>query len=138
MEKKSYKNLYLDILKIGADKANNGLSYKDLKSELEEKKGYDFKNDCIEKAVKHWFSNCFVHLDDDENHRTKEICTKDKNLPKLEDHLNCNYILKGDACLTLLNYNNTKRTLKVALCSCIVAFLTLLYTLLDKFLFNCL
>lgn len=126
---KSYGKLYLHILEIGMKKVNEGLSYNELKSELQ-KKNYDFENDCIEKAVKHWLVQNFVHLDEDDNHCTKEI---DTNLPNLEEHKEFHFILKGDACLSLLNYQNANRTLTATKITLIIAVLALLYNCITSF-----
>jgi hypothetical protein len=90
-----YKRLYLDILKIGQNSVNTGLSFNDLKCKLEQK-GYDFKNDCIELAVKQWFYDSFHHRGADDNQY--------KTIEDLDNHLDCNYNLKGESCLKLISY----------------------------------
>lgn len=90
-----YKKLYLDILMIGQNSVNTGLSFNDLKCKLEQK-GYDFKNDCIELAVKQWFYDSFHHRGADDNEY--------KTIEDLDNHLDCNFILKGESCLKLISY----------------------------------
>jgi len=90
-----YKKLYLDILKIGHNSVNTGLSFNDLKCKLEHK-GYDFKNDCIELAVKQWFYDSFHHRGADDNEY--------KTIDNLDNHLDCNFILKGESCLKLISF----------------------------------
>lgn len=97
--KQTYDKLYLSILEIGQSRVNGGLSYNDLCTELE-KEGYDFENDCIELAVQNWFINSFIHYKDD-------CVVEIKDIKDLEEHLDCNFILKGEACLALLGYKTS-------------------------------
>jgi hypothetical protein len=131
MHKKSYKKLYLNILKIAIYKADGGLSYKELVLKLT-KKGYDISNDCIEKAVKHWFVDSFEHYDDTEN-GTKLI--KIDTL-ELEKHKECNCILKGKACLDFLEYQNAKATLNATIIAMIIAIVAIILGLWDKINFS--
>tara|TARA_R110002049_G_scaffold133671_2_gene293072 strand:+ start:56 stop:421 length:366 start_codon:yes stop_codon:yes gene_type:complete len=112
---KKYNTLYLDILKIGSIKLSDGLSYDVLKKELE-KKGYDFENDCIELAVKQWFYDSFHHYADD-NELT--------NVYDLENHLHCNFILKGASALKLIEFKTSRNRLRVAMCSLFIALIAI-------------
>lgn len=116
--KKNYDSLYLDILRIGRSKVSEGLSYNVLK-ELLQSKGYDFENDCIELAVKQWFIDSFTHYDQD--------LEPFQELKDLDEHLNCNFILKGESALTILEYETSKRNIKIAFYSLTVAMLSLIY-----------
>lgn len=100
-KKKTYKKLYLKILKFGQIKVDKGLSYNDLKRELIQK-GYDFDNDCIELAVKQWFYDSFHHIGADDNPYS--------NINDLNNHLDCNFILKGESCLKLLSYETSRNS----------------------------
>lgn len=116
-----YDKLYLDILKIGSSKLDSGLSYNDLKSELE-KKGYDFENDCIELAVKQWFYDCFHHYADKD-----EI----KSVYDIDKHLDCNWILKGSSCLAMVEHKTSKYNLDIARIALLVAFIALIMQCAD-------
>jgi hypothetical protein len=115
----NYSKLYIDILKIGVNKLNTGLSYVVLKEELE-KKGYNFNNDCIELAVKQWFFDCF-------HHRTSVDEIED--LHDIDDHLKCNWVLKGDSCLTLVEHKTSIRNLRIAIIAIVISTISLLLQL---------
>ncbi len=115
----TYKKLYTDILKIGVEKLNTGLSYSVLIEELK-KKGYNFDNDCIEIAVKQWFFDCFHH---------KTATDKIETLHDIDNHLYCNWILKGESCLVLIEHNTSKRNLKIAMIAIIISIVSLLFQL---------
>lgn len=127
MKVKSYDRLYLDILKIGRKKVGEGLSYNKLKEHLI-KKGYDFENDCIELAVKQWFCDSFCHQGQEDNPYNSIL--------DLDNHLDCNFILKGDASLRLIEYDTSKRSKWVTIISLGVALfaigITLFQTLTNK------
>lgn len=119
-QKHRYKKLYLDILKIGQNSVNTGLSFNDLKCKLEQK-GYDFKNDCIELAAKQWFYDSFHHRGADDNEY--------KTIEHLDSHLDCNFILKGESCLKLISYRTSwfsmmtaRFALGISLCAFLVGF----------------
>ncbi|MDR1725506.1 MAG: hypothetical protein LBR28_03845 [Bacteroidales bacterium] len=131
MCKKSYKKLYLHILKAGIKKLGSGLSYNELISELK-KKGYDIDNDCIDKAIKHWFVDSFAHYDNTEN-GTEQI---EMDTVKLENHKYCGCILKGKSCLAYLEYQNSRRTLKATGIAALIALIALLYTVFGNCLIN--
>jgi len=101
VKKKSYKKLYLTILRIGQDKVHEGVSYNQLKAELV-KKGYDFDNDCIELSVKQWFYESFHHTGADNNPYS--------SVEDLNKHLDCSFILKGESCLKLLGYETSRNS----------------------------
>lgn len=98
------KDLYLKILRIGQTVIDLGLSYNLLKRQLEES-GYDFSNSCIEVAVKQWFFDSFHHKGQD----GKLIEVED-----LDEHLDCRFVLKGDAALKLADYETARTNLKIA------------------------
>ncbi len=121
---KNYDNLYLDILTIGRETVQNGISYNELKQKLGDK-GYDFSNDCIELAVKQWFFDSFHHRDEDDNPIT---CVH-----QIEEHLDCSFILKGESCLMLIDHRKAKRNLGVAWLSFAAALLSIAYSLVHDF-----
>lgn len=127
MKVKSYDRLYLDILKIGRKKVGEGLSYNELK-DLLIKKGYDFENDCIDLAVRQWFCDSFCHQGQEDNPYNSIL--------DLNNHLDCNFILKGDASLRLIEYDTSKRSKWVAIISLGVALfaigITIFQTLTNK------
>jgi len=98
---KSYKKLYLRILRIGVNRVHEGVTYNELKAELV-KQGYDFENDCIELSVKQWFYDSFNHTGADDNPYT--------SVKDLENHLDCSFILKGESCLKLLSYETSRNS----------------------------
>jgi len=97
-----------------------GLSYDLLKSELE-KKGYDFSNDCIELAVKQWFIDCFHHYVEDEEESSVVI----NSIKDLEEHLDCNFILKGNICLSYVEHRTSQNNLKLTYAALGIAVLSL-------------
>ncbi|KAA6332905.1 hypothetical protein EZS27_018636 [termite gut metagenome] len=134
MSSKNYDSLYLEILKIGIEKVNDGLSFNQLKNKLE-KKGYDFENDCIELAVKQWFVDNFIHyeiIDEKIGGDIKEtILEMVDNIGKLENgHLDCNFILKGTACLALLQHKNARNSLHYTFGAFAVALIALIISIL--------
>jgi len=120
----------LHILKAGIKKLGSGLSYNELISELK-KKGYDIDNDCIDKAIKHWFVDSFAHYDDTEN--GTELIEMDT--VKLENHKDCRCILKGKSCLEYLEYQNSRRTLIATVIAVCIAILALLLGVCTEFNF---
>jgi hypothetical protein len=113
IKKDKYNELYLDILKIGQESVHTGLSYNKLKCKLE-LKGYDFENDCIELAVKQWFYDCF-------HHRGQEDI-KCESIDDLEQHLECNFILKGESCLKLIGYRASWYSMMTARIALLISF----------------
>jgi hypothetical protein len=120
MKVRNYDRLYLDILKIGRKKVGVGLSYNELK-ELLIMKGYDFENDCINLAVRQWFYDSFCHQGLEDNQYNSIL--------DLNNHLDCNFILKGDVSLRLIEYDTSKRSNFVAMISLGVAFSAICITL---------
>jgi hypothetical protein len=105
---KNCNNLFPDILEIGMKHINSGISYIDLKKELE-RKGYKFgdtENNCKESTIENWFWDNFSHCDCklNEEEQKKAIGENDYQ------HLECGCIISGNACLTYLNYLNTKHS----------------------------
>jgi hypothetical protein len=121
---KKYDNLYLNILEIGQHKVDTGLSYNDLKNELE-KLGYDFENDCVELAVKQWFYDSFCHRTIDDNPYTE--------FDHLENHLDCNFIMKGDSCLRLIEHKTAKLSSRAGWFSLIVSIIAILYSVFHDY-----
>ena len=95
---KKNNSLYIKILRIGQTLIDTGVSYNSLKKLLE-KEGYNFENSCIELAVKQWFYDSFHHKGKD----GKLISLED-----LDNHLDCNFILKGDSGLKLADHDTSK------------------------------
>lgn len=119
-KKRKYNNLYLDILELGQGKVEEGLSFNELKKKLSEK-GYDFENDCIELAVKQWFYDSFHHISAD-----KEV----KNAHDVDNHLDCNFILKGESCLKLISYKTSRFSFRNGLIAISISFLVMTYTII--------
>lgn len=118
LQKSNYDNLYLDILKIGRERSTSGLSFNSLKCILTAK-GYDMENDCIDMAVKQWFFDSFHH----KNEKSKVL----KSVNHLEKHLDCNFIMKGESCLQLIEHETAKRNLRIALVAAFIAIASLIY-----------
>ncbi|MCD0467018.1 hypothetical protein [Flavobacterium sp. ENC] len=115
-----YDSLYLDILKIGRANVESGLSFIRLREKLEQE-GYDFSNYYIEVAVKTWFYDTFHHALSD--HGPIEY-------HELDSHLECNFVMKGDACLKLISYNNSSFNNKLTLYSVILAGIALIASII--------
>jgi len=120
---KNYDHLYLNILKIGQDKAESGLSYDELKTELTSQ-GYDFENDCIELAVKQWYFDSFYHAACYEKYESWE---------DLDNHTGCHCIMKGQSCLTLLDYENSKRSNNIGWFALTISVLAVLYAVFHDY-----
>lgn len=124
----TYDDLYLTILKIGRMRIEGGLSYTDLCEELKNI-DYDLENDCIELAIKNWFLHSFIHYDE----KNKEF--KAGVLSDLDKHKECNFILSGKSCLTLIEYENSIRNIryaKIAMCIALVSvFITFLSVIVN-------
>lgn len=119
MKNPNYDNLYIDVLKIGRKTAKDGLSYETLKQELTSK-NYDFSCDCIELAIKQWFFDNFHHKGTDK---------KPVDFDSFESHLTCNFIMKGDACLKLIDYENSKRNIWIAFISMFLAVISIAFSI---------
>lgn len=119
----TYDDLYLTILQIGRDSVEGGLSIIQLKKELEQR-GYDMENTCIEYAVTHWFLYSFAHYDNLEC-EFKAHCLSD-----LKDHEDCGFILTGQSCLALMEYENSCRNNKYARYAIIIAAISVLISIL--------
>lgn len=122
---KNYDSLYIDILRIGQCRLANGLSYNELKIELQ-KEGYDFKNDCIELAVKQWFFDCFHHRGNDQ--------LPYDNISDLEDHLDCSFILKGNSCLVLVEHRTASKNLNIAWIALAISVSAILYAIIHDWI----
>jgi hypothetical protein len=118
---------------------NKGLSYTTLKLELENK-GYDFNNSCVELAVKQWFVdnfNHYPHRKENGNIESEIVYIDEINVNDiitLEKHLECNFILSGQACLTLLECKNVKHTLMCTIIAIIIAFIAIIQPLISHIL----
>lgn len=99
-----YDDLYIYILKIGRTFVKDGISYNELKTYLGYD-GFDMSCSCIEIAVKQWFFDSFHHKGPD---------GKPVNIEEFDKHLSCRFILKGDAAIKLVEYETSKRNLKIA------------------------
>ena len=117
--KKSYDSLYIDILKIGKKRIDDGLSYNDLIIKLK-KKGYDLsgKNSCVELATRQWFFDTFHHRDKKD---------KEPDFESFKWHLDCNFIMKGEACLKLIDHKISKRNILAAWIAAVIALSALIY-----------
>ena len=120
-KKKNYADLYLDILKIGVDKAEIGLTFEELLDELYYK-GYDTENDCIILAVKQWFYESFHHRGVEDNPYN--------SYEDLDRHKDCSFILNGDSCLRLIEYDKTKNSTNAGWFSLVISVLSILFTVL--------
>ena len=119
MAYKSYDNLYIDILKTGRKNVKTGLSYNELKTELSE--DYDFDCNCIELAVKQWFYDSFHHKGEEGQKIT---------INQLDDHLDCQFVMNGDACLKLISFETSENNISLMKKSVNWAFLAVATTLL--------
>jgi hypothetical protein len=113
--KKSYKNLYLHILEIGVENVNEGLKYNELKQKLE-KMGYVFNTKCLEQVVGEWFSNSFTQCELGEDN--------------IEESSDDNFILKGEASITYLNYINAQKSKKYCFWAIVLSTLAIFITIL--------
>ncbi len=113
---RKYDTLYLTILEIGSECLSTGIKYNEL-IEILKGKGYDTSNDCIEIAIKTWFTDSFWHRGSDDN--------KYNGYDDLENHLDCNFILKGESCLKLLSYHNSMRSLAASRIARIIAIISI-------------
>jgi len=124
-DNKKYDKLYLNILRIGQSRVDTGLSYNELREELINR-GYDFKNDCIELAVKQWFYDSFYHRGQEDNPYTSVV--------DLEKHLDCSFILKGDSCLRLIEYDKAHKSNLAGWISLILSVLAIFYSIFHDML----
>ncbi len=69
--------------------------------------------DCIEIAVRQWFYDSFHHEGADDNPYNEP--------DDLLNHADCNFVLKGEACLKLISYDNTIRSQRVAYIALIIS-----------------
>lgn len=95
---KNYETLYIRMLELGYDKMEEGLSFDNLINQLKSE-GFDTNNTCLYRAVMTWYVTSFHHLEL-EGHSTTDL---EHGLGK---HKSCNFILKGEACLTYIEYRN--------------------------------
>ncbi|MCK8143400.1 hypothetical protein MW871_16025 [Flavobacterium sp. I-SCBP12n] len=116
--------IYAKILRIGQTFIDTGVSYNKVKTLLEND-GYDFENSCIEIAVKQWFFDSFHHKGED---------GKKVELEDLDNHLDCNFILKGDAGLTLADYDTSKMNLNIARKAMIISIIALIASIITPYL----
>lgn len=117
---KANDKLYLDILKIGRASVPTGLSYIRLKEGLQGL-GYDFENPYVELACKVWYFDSFHHAAMD--HR-------DIGFEELDGHLECEFVMKGDACLKLLAHRNSVFNNRLTLYSVILAGIALIASII--------
>ncbi|QKJ62839.1 hypothetical protein [Flavobacterium sp. M31R6] len=115
--------IYAKILRIGQTFIDTGVSYNKVKKILETE-GYDFENSCIEIAVKQWFFDSFHHKGED---------SKQVEFDDLDNHLDCNFILKGDAGLKLADHDTSKMNLSIARKAMIISIIALLASILIPF-----
>lgn len=116
--------LYAKILRIGQTFIDTGVSYNKVKTLLENE-GYVFENSCIEIAVKLWFFDSFHHKGED----GKQVEFED-----LDNHLDCNFILKGDAGFKLADHDTSKMNLSIARKAMIISIMAFLASILIPFL----
>lgn len=96
-------NLYLKILEIGRDNLEMGLSFNELIDYL--KKDGFILNECWERTLREWFYTSFFH---EEAHCSKYGTNPYTDVTSLNEHLGCNFILKGESCMRLLQYYQVK------------------------------
>jgi hypothetical protein len=120
MSKKTYKELYLSMLEIGQERVHEGVSYNQMRETLV-RKGYKFDNDCIELAVKQWFYDSFHHTGADDN---PFLSVKD-----LDNHLHCSFILKGESCLKLLDYQTSSNGVRVGFIALFISVVAVAFTI---------
>lgn len=118
--KTSYNDLYITILKIGKDRMEDGISINQLKKELI-LRGFDLSNDCTERATLHCFLCNFVHYD-----RNEHKLDGDVDLSNIDGHENCNFILRSDSCLAIIEHETSVRNIKIAMTALFVAILSII------------
>jgi hypothetical protein len=96
------ENIYRRVLEIGSECLTCGISFKQLKERLTDE-GYDLENDCLERCLREWFFNSFFHEEMVCSHGTSSI-------HNLDDHYDCNFILKSDTCLKILSYQESEKS----------------------------
>lgn len=112
--------LYLDILKIGRTSVPTGLSYVRLQAQLREL-GYDLENPYIELVTRVWYFDSFHHAATD--HR-------DIGFEELDKHVECEFVMKGDACLKLLAHRNSVFNNRLTLYSVILSGIALIASII--------
>lgn len=116
---RNFDDLYLTILEIGQSRVERGITYNELVDELKRRK-YDISSGCTELAVKNWFFNAFFHKADEECPLVK--------LSDLDTHLECDFILKGETSLQLLEHQNIKASVKLAKGAIVIAVIVTIIT----------
>jgi hypothetical protein len=135
MAEKSYNKLFPDILKIGMEYINTGISYEEMKRELE-RKGYKFgdePNSCKESTIQNWFADNFsecVCLFPKEQETDQKLLLDEY----FRKHSQCKFIIEGKACLTYLNHKDTRRSKIYCLLAFIGAAAALIFAILCHFL----
>lgn len=93
-------------MQIGRDNISGGIKYCDLYNQLK-KEGYEI-NSCVNRTLREWFYTSFFH---EEAHCDIESgIAPYTNVKNLDDHKCCSFILKGDSCLKLLQYEEFEKT----------------------------
>lgn len=95
--------LFLRILQIGRDNISGGLRFCDLTDQLT-KEGYTI-NSCTNRTLREWFYTSFFH---EEAHCDKGNPNSYNDVSKLDEHRCCHFILKGDSCMKLLQYEESE------------------------------
>lgn len=91
--------LFLRILQIGRDNIQNGIRFSDLLNQLKSE-GFTINN-CTNRTLREWFYTSFFH---EEAHCAKDSPGSYTDVTKLDEHQKCSFILKGDSCMKLLQY----------------------------------
>jgi hypothetical protein len=99
--------LFLRILQIGRDNISGGLRFCDLTEQLT-KEGYAI-NSCTNRTLREWFYTSFFH---EEAHCDKGNPNSYNDVSKLDEHRCCHFILKGDSCMKLLQYEESENSNK--------------------------
>jgi hypothetical protein len=136
--KKSYDELFPNILKIGMENINSGISYLKLKQELEKKKYVfgDTENSCKESTIENWFWDNFSHCDCVLSEKEQKDAQDENGYLFLEKHSKCGCIINGNACLTYLEYKNAKNSKEYCKWAVIIASIAFLFSIFGNCLIN--
>ena len=96
------QNIYKKVLEIGSECIECGISFNDLKKRLKNE-GFDIDNECLNRCLREWFFNSFFH--------EETVCDKgSSSIKELDNHLDCNFILKAETCLRILSYEEAEKS----------------------------
>lgn len=99
------QNIYKRVLEIGSECLECGISFTDLKQRLKNE-NFNVDNECLNRCLREWFFNSFFH--------EETVCSNgNSSIKDLDKHLTCNFILKAETCLRILNYEESEKSNKL-------------------------